>query len=101
MSKPSNCNYAILPQQAPLVARVHLMDVVRKVGRSERLKGKQIKGMLVKDLHKSREKIITSSYSSRQNSEGDLSSYAINNSAHERKIGNMFPSTHAGLFKTQ
>ena len=41
------------------------------------------------------EKAITSSYSSRQNSKEDLSSYAINNSAHERKLGNMFPSTHA------
>ena len=95
ISKPSNCNHAVLPQQAPLVTRIHLMDVVRKVGRSERLKGKQIKEMIVKDLHKNREKTMTSSCHSRQNSESDHPSYSVILDDREREnieIGNVSPS---------
>ena len=72
----SNRNSSVLPQQEPLVAQVHLLDVVRKVGRSERIKSKQIKEMIVKDLHKNREKTMTSSCHSRQNSESDHPSYS-------------------------
>ena len=62
-------NFSVFPRQEPHVARVSLLDVVRKVGRSERLKGKEIKETTVKDLHDNREKVMTSSCHSRQNSE--------------------------------
>ena len=91
----NNRNSSVLPQQEPLVARVHLLDVVRKVGRSERLKGKQIKETIVKDLHKNREKTMTSSCHSRQNSESDHPSYSVilDDREHENiEIGNMSPS---------
>ena len=55
----------VLPQQAPLVAKVHLLDVVRRVGRSERSKGKELKEFIIKDLHQNREKTMTSLLSSR------------------------------------
>ena len=39
-SKQTNRVFPFLPEQAPLVARAHLMAVVRKVEKSERSKGK-------------------------------------------------------------
>ena len=58
--KQSNYVSSVLSQQAPPVAKVHLMDVVRKVGRSERSKGKQQKDGIFKAPPLRREKHITS-----------------------------------------
>ena len=77
MSKQSNRISSVLPQQAPLVARINLMDVMRKVGRSERSKGKQMKDFIVKDLHQNREKTMTSLWLSRQKSERDNQPYSV------------------------
>ena len=69
----------------------------------ERLKDKQIKGMIVKDLHKNRENAIMSSCHSHQNSQSDHPSYSVISSDSEHKnieIGNMFPSENARSTRT-
>ena len=71
----NNHNFSVFPRQEPHVARVLLLDVVRKVGQGERLKGKKIKETTVKDLHNDRKKVMTSSCHSRQNSEYKHSSF--------------------------
>ena len=100
----NNHNSSVLPQQEPRVARVRLLNVVRKVGRSERLKGKQIKETIVKDLHKNCEKTMTSSCHSRQNSESDHPSYSVILDDREREnieISNMSPSENDRSTLTQ
>ena len=100
----NNRNSSVLPRQEPHVAQVRLLDVVRKVGRSERLKGKQIKETIVKDLHKNREKTMTSSCHSLQNSESDHPSYSVILDDREREnieIGNMSPSENDRSTLTQ
>ena len=64
-------------QQEPPVARTLLMSVVRRVEKSERSKGKKLKGLLVKGLPQSREKTMTSLGLSRQKSEEDHHQYSI------------------------
>ena len=59
-NKRSNYVSSVLSQQAPPVAKVHLMDVVRKVGRSERSKGKQQMDGIFKAPPLRREKHIMS-----------------------------------------
>ena len=70
-SKQTNSVFPFLPQQAPLVARAHLMAVVRKVEKSERSKGKLLKDFVIKCLSQSRGKNITSLLHSSQKSEGE------------------------------
>ena len=65
----SNRIFSVLPQQAPLVAKVHLLDVVRKVGRNERLKGKELKEFIIKDLNQNRGKTMMSLLSSHSKAE--------------------------------
>ena len=55
-SKQTNRVFPFLPQQAPLVARAHLMAVVRKVEKSKRSKGKLLKDFVIKCLPQSRGK---------------------------------------------
>ena len=76
-NKQSNHVSSVLSQQAPLVAKVHLLDVVRKVGRSERSKDKKLRDFVFKDLHQSREKTMTSLWLSCQNSERDSQQYSV------------------------
>ena len=100
----NNHNFSVLPRQEPHVARVSLLDVVRKVGRSERLKGKQITETTIKDLHNNREKVMTSSYPSRQNSECNHPPYFVlsDNRKHGgMKIDNISPSENARSTLTQ
>ena len=80
-------NFSVFPRQEPHVARVSLLDVVRKVGRSERLKGKEIKETTVKDLHDNREKVMTSSCHSRQNSEYKNPSFPTR--SNDRRYGDL------------
>ena len=70
-NKQTNRVSPFLPQQAPLVARAHLMTVVRKVEKSERSKGKHLKDFVFKCLPQSRGKNMTSLLHSRQKSEGE------------------------------
>ena len=58
-----------LSPQAPLVSKAHLMAVVRRVERSERSKGKHLRDSVLKGLHQSCRKNITSLLPSRQKSE--------------------------------
>ena len=73
----SNRIFSVLPQQAPLVEKVHLLDVVRKVGRNERLKGKELKEFIIKDLNQNRGKTMTSLLSSRSKAERGKQQIAV------------------------
>ena len=100
----NNHNFSVFPRQEPHVARVSLLDVVRKVGRSERLKGKKIKETTVKDLHNNREKVMTSSCHSRQNSEYKHSSFPALSDDRKRggiKVDNISSSENARSTLTQ
>ena len=76
-NKPSNRVSSFLSQQAPLVSKVHLLNVIRKVGNSERSKGKHLEDFVFKGLPKSREKNLTSLSPSRQKSEGEIQRYSV------------------------
>ena len=76
-NKQTNRVSSFLSQQAPLVFKVHLLDVIRKVGKSERSKGKHLRDIVFKDLHQSREKNLTSLWPSRQKSEGESQQYSV------------------------
>ena len=67
--KQTNHVSLLLPQQAPLVSRAHLMSVVRKVEKSERSKGKLSQDFVIKCLSQNRGKNIMSLLYSRQKSE--------------------------------
>ena len=69
-NRQSNRISSVLSQQTPLVARVHLLDIVRKVGKSERLKGKHLENFIFKAPSPNRERNVTSLLSSRSKSEG-------------------------------
>ena len=73
----SNRVSSVLSQQAPLVARVHLLDVVRKVGKSERLKGKHLENFVFKAPSTHRERNMTSLLSSRSKSEGGNQQFSV------------------------
>ena len=59
-NRQANRLFPFLPQQDPLVVRAHLLQVVRKVGRSERSRGKQQSVSVSKYLSKSNERNVTS-----------------------------------------
>ena len=66
-----------LPQQVPLVVRAHLLQVVRKVGRSERSRGKHQSVSVFKYLSKSSERNMTSLIPACQKLEGGDYSYSV------------------------
>ena len=59
-----------LPQQVPLVVRAHLLKVVKKVGKSERARGKHQTDSVFEYLSQSSEKNMTSLFPSCQKLEG-------------------------------
>ena len=59
-----------LPQQVPLIVRAHLLKVVRKVGRSERSRGKHQTDSVFKYLSQSRERSMTSLFPACQKLDG-------------------------------
>ena len=59
-NKQANLVSTFLPQQDPLVVKAHLVQVVRKVGKSERSRGKNQLFSIPKYLSKSRERNMTS-----------------------------------------
>ena len=76
--KQSNHGSSVLSQQAPLVAQGHLLDVVRKVGRSERSKGKLLSDFKFKSPQLRREKVMTSLLlPSQKTEEGNQRSFAM------------------------
>ena len=58
--KHTNHASLLLPQQAPLVSQAHLLSVVRKVGKSEQVKGKLQQEFIVKTPSLNRRKTMTS-----------------------------------------
>ena len=87
-----------LSQQAPLVARAHLMAVVRRVERSERSKGKLLRDSVFKGLHKSQGKNMTSLLPSRQKSEGISQQYSVIRDNVERSNSEMNQLVHASQY---
>ena len=66
-----------LSQQAPLVSRVHLMQVVRKIGKNERSKGKHLTDVMFKSPHLSGGKDMTSLLLHSQKADGRSTQYSI------------------------
>ena len=87
-----------LSQQAPLVAKAHLMAVVRRVERSERSKGKLLRDSVFKGLHKSQGKNMTSLLPSRQRSEGISQQYSVIRDNAERSNAEMNQLVHASQY---
>ena len=73
----SNRVSSVLSQQAPLVTKVHLLDVVRKVGKSERSKGKHLENFVYKAPSPNHERNMTSLLSSRSKSEGGSQQFSV------------------------
>ena len=97
-SKQTNRVSPFLPQQAPLIARAHLMAVVRKVEKSERSKGKHLKDFVIKCLPQSRGKNMTSLLHSRQKSEGESQQCSIIRDNTERSDSEMNQLVHVSQY---
>ena len=97
-NRQTNCITPSLSQQKPLVARSHLMAVVRRVERGERLKGKLQKESMFKGLYKSQGKNITSLLSSRQNPEGISQQYSVIRDDAEHNNSEMDQLVHASQY---
>ena len=95
MNRQTNRITPSLSQQEPLVARSHLMAVVRRVERGERLKGKLQKDSMFKGLQKSQRRNITSSLYSCQKPEGISQQYSIIRDNAERSNTEMNQLVHA------
>ena len=81
-NKQTNRASPSLSQQAPLVAKAHLMTVVQRVELKERTKGKQLGEFVFKNLPQSRGKNLRTVVPSRQKSERENKQYsAIRNNA--------------------
>ena len=59
-NKLINRIFPLLSQQAPLVSRVHLMKIVRKIGKNEQSKGKHLTDCMFKEPHLGDGKDMTS-----------------------------------------
>ena len=97
-SKQTNRVSLFLPQQAPLVARAHLMSVVRKVEKSERSKGKHLTDFMIKCLPQSRGKNMTSLLHSRQKSEGESQQCSVIRDNTERSDSEMNQLVHVSQY---
>ena len=97
-SKQTNRVSPFLPQQAPLVARAHLMTVVRKVEKSERSKGKHLKDFLFKCLPQSSGKNMTSLLHSRQKSKGESQQCSVIRDNTERSVSEMNHLVHVSQY---
>ena len=75
--KQTNRASPSLSQQAPLVAKAHLMAVVRRVEQKERTKGKQLGEFVFKNLPQSRGKNLRLVVHSRQKSEAENQQYSV------------------------
>ena len=97
-SKQTNRVSPFLPQQAPVVARAHLMTVVRKVEKSERSKGKHLKDFVFKCLPQSRGKNMMSLLHSRQKSEGESQQCSVIRDNTERSDSEMNQLVHVSQY---
>ena len=76
-NKRTNHGSPFLSQQAPLVSRVHLMKVVRKIGKQERSKGKHLTDIMFKNLPLSGGKDMTSLLLTSRRVEGENTPYSV------------------------
>ena len=76
-NKQTNRASPSLSQQAPLVAKAHLMAVVRRVDQKERTKGKQLGEFISKNLPQSSGKNLRTVVPSRQKSERENQQYSV------------------------
>ena len=90
-SKHTNHASLLLPQQAPLVSPAHLLSVVRKVEKSERVKGKLQQKFVVKNPSPNRGKTMTSLSLSRQKSEGKEQQCSINTDRSKSETNKFIP----------
>ena len=78
VNKQSNHDSSVLFQQAPPVARIHLLDVIRKVGRSEQSRGKLLSDFKFKRQQLKRERVMTSPLlPSQKTKEGNQRSFVM------------------------
>ena len=76
-NKQTNRASPSLSQQAPLVAKAHLMTVVRRVELKDRTKGKQLGKFVFKNLPQSHGKNLRTVVPSRQKSERENQQYSV------------------------
>ena len=76
-NKRTNSDSDFLSQQKPLVSKVHLMKVVRKIGQQERARGKHLTVNTFKNPLLKGGKDMTSSLLSAQSVKGENTSYSV------------------------
>ena len=76
-NKRTNYGSPFLSQQAPLVSRVHLMKIVRKIGKNERSKGKHLTDIMLKNPHLGGGKDMTSLLPPGRKVEGGNAPYSV------------------------
>ena len=90
MNKRTNHGSPFLSQQKPLISRVHLMKVVRKIGKQERSRGKHLTDTLFKNPPLSDGKDVTSLLLPSKRVEGENTPYSVmceqNNSVNHEYI---------------
>ena len=82
----SNSVSSVISQQAPLVARINLLNVVRKVGRSERTKGKQLENYVFKAPSLNCERNMTSLLSSHSKAEERNQQFSVRSEYNNSEI---------------
>ena len=76
-NKRTNHGSPFLSQQKPLVSRVHLMKVVRKIGKQERSRGKHLTDIMFKNPPLSGGKDVTSLLLPSRRVEGENTPYSV------------------------
>ena len=76
-NKRTNPDSLFLPQQKPLVSKVHLMKVVRKIGQQKRSRGEHLTVNMFKKPFSNGEKNVTSSSIPAQKIKGGNISYSV------------------------
>ena len=95
--KQTNHVSLLLAQQAPLVSQAHLLSIVRKVEKSERVKGKVQQEFVIKSPSHNRGKTMTSLSYSRQKSEGEDQQCSVNTERSKSKTNQL---VHIYQYKT-
>ena len=98
--KQTNHVSLLLPQQAPLVSQAHLLSIVRKVGKSERVKSKVQQEFVIKSPSQNRGKTMTSLSYSRQKSEGEDQQCSVIRNNTERSKSETNQLVHIYPYKT-
>ena len=97
-NKQTNRVSPFLSQQAPLVAKAHLMAVVRGVKKSERSKGKHLKDFVFKYLPQSRGKNLTSLLPSHQKSKRESQQCSVIRDNTERSNSELNQLVHVSQY---